>query len=230
MKLVGYINNKKENAFQWPVYADRKGKMYTHTTDERHNVIAFEETQPNQNFCTLYLSKKFSTNQKGALVFVGKDGYIHYNDAPSAIDEIIHYLNDHSALFNTNGILDEAMLLKNRIFSDHFIVDDFVVKMQPKNEEIILSFDFPSPKKESVSTQETTNQDNQIQQTKENSTLTEDENKSEFNEALRQLKSAEMNFELKLKLRSAERRSKLKMFNYQFKLNQNSRSKKAVDS
>lgn len=226
MKLVGYINNQKENAFQRPVYADKKGKMYTHTTDERHNVIAFVETQPNQNFCTLYLSKKFSTNQKGALVFVGKDGYIHYNDAPSAIDEIIHYLNDHSALFNTNGILDEAMLLKNRIFSDHFIVDEFVMKMQPKNEEIILSFDFPSPKKESVSTQEITTHEDQ----KQSSAVAKDENKSEFNEALRQLKSAEMNFELKLKLRSAERRSKLKMFNYQFKLNQNSRSKKAVDS
>jgi hypothetical protein len=226
MKLVGYINNQKENAFQCPVYADRKGKMYTHTTDERYNIIAFEETQANQNFCTLYLSKKFSTNQKGALVFVGKDGYIHYNDAPSAIDEIIHYLNDHSALFNINGILDEAMLLKNRIFSDHFIVDEFVVKMQPKSEEIILSFDFPSPKKESFSTQEITAHEGQ----KRNSAVVEDENKSEFNEALRQLKSAEMNFELKLKLRSAERRSKLKMFNYQFKLNQNSRSKKAVDS
>lgn len=230
MKLVGYINNQKENAFQRPVYADRKGKMYTHTADERHNLLAFEETQPDKNFRTLYLSKKFSTNHKGALVFVGKDGYIHYNDAPSAIDEIIHYLNDHSTSCNINGILDEAMLLKNRIFSDHFIVDEFVVKMQPKSEEIILSFDFPSPKKESISAQEITAKDSQIQQTKESLMSAEDENKSEFNEALRQLKSAEMNFELKLKLRSAERRSKLKMFNYQFKLSQNSRSRKAVDS
>lgn len=229
MKLVGYIRNKKENAFQLPVYADSKGKTYTHITDERYNILQFEETQSDKNFCKLYLSKKFNLNRKGALVFVGKEGYIHFNEAPLAIDEIIHYLNDHSELYNINAILDEAMLLKNRIFSDHFVVDDFVLKMQPKTEEIILSFDFPSPKQSLNQTQEIIIDGNQPQKNKETPAFIEDEQKTEFNEALQKLKTVDMNFELRLKLRSAERRSKLKTFNYQFKLNQNSRSKKTAE-
>ncbi len=230
MKLVGYINNQKDNTFQLPIYKDNKGKIYTHVTDERYNIIAFEEVQWNEDFCKLYLSKKFSLHHKGAMVFVGKEGYIHYHEAPLAIDEVIHYLNDHSGLYNINAILDEAMLLKNRIFSDHFIVDQFVMKMQPKTEEIILSFDFPSPKKEAIQAKEIIVEGHKPLKKKELPAFVEDENKSEFTEALQKLKSVDMNFELKLKLRSAERRSKLKMFNYQFKLSQNSRSKKALDS
>lgn len=229
MKLVGYINNHKENAFQLPVYTNSKGKTFIQITDDRYNVVRFEETETDKDFCKLYLSKKFDVNQKGALVFVGKDGYIHYNDAPSAIDEVIHYLNDHSQLYNINAILDEAMLLKNRIFSDHFIVDPFVMKMHPKSEEIILSFDFPSPQKEVIQITDEIISNGVTQKKKETAAYVNDDSKSEFNEALRQLKSADMNFELKLKLRSAERRSKLKMFNYEFKLNQNSRSKKTTE-
>jgi hypothetical protein len=121
------------------------------------------------------------------------------------------------------------MLLKNRIFSDHFVVDNFVLKMSPDEEQIILSFDFPSAKKDSllrneaaVSLKNTTiiNED----------TAKMDEKEAVFSNAMKHINAVDMNFELKLKLRAEERRSKLKTFNYQFKLNQNtSRRKKATE-
>lgn len=229
MKLVGYLNNDSENAFQTPVYADHQGHKFTHVTDERYNILSFEEISVNQNFKPLYLSKKFRLHHKAAIVFVGKEGYIHYSDAPSAIEEIIHYLNDHSEKFPINAILDEAMLLKNRIFSDHLVVDQFVMKMRPQSEEIILSFDFPAPAHKNSLAQEISVEAQKSETSRNNAAIPLQESENEFAQALRQLKSADMNFELKLKLRSAERRSKLKMFNYQFKLNQNSRQRKNVE-
>ena len=225
MKLVGYIKEKRENSFQTPVYSNSKGELFFHTVDNRFNIIDFvAASYPEKNFQKLYLSKKFEAGKKGALVFMGIDNYIHYNDAPTAIEEIIHYLNDHNTIGNINVILDETMLLKNRIFSDHFVVDNFVVKMDALDENIILSFDFPSKKtaaseKDSVKTAEAP------KKIKDQPVL-EHESEAVFTNAIRQLNSVDMNFELKLKLRAEERRSKLKTFNYQFKLNQNSARRK----
>ncbi|WP_298221709.1 hypothetical protein [Flavobacterium sp.] len=228
MKLVGYIKEKKENSFRIPVYANAKGAFFFHTVDERYNITDFvAATYPEKNFQKIYLSRKFETGNKGAIVFIGSEGYLHYNEAPSAIEEIIHYLNDHSTIANINVLLDEAMLLKNRIFSDHFVVDNFVVKMDPTDDHIILSFDFPSPKKNSITEKETTNGNPEIPQKRREQTVPlEQESDPAFNNAIKQLNAVDMNFELKLKLRAEERRSKLKTFNYQFKLNQNTAKRK----
>ncbi|WP_309640796.1 hypothetical protein [Flavobacterium sp.] len=228
MKLVGYIKEKKENSFRIPVYANTKGALFFHAVDERYNITDFVTATYNEkNFQKLYLSKKFEVGKKGAIVFVGSESYLHYNNAPTAIEEIIHFLNDHSTVSNINVILDEAMLLKNRIFSDHFVVDNFVVKMDPTEEHIILSFDFPSPKKEvAVEKNNITVNSEMPQRKKERTVYLEQESDPAFTNAIKQLNSVDMNFELKLKLRAEERRSKLKTFNYQFKLNQNSAKRK----
>jgi hypothetical protein len=230
MKLVGYCIDKKENSFRDPIYSNSKGVLHRHEIDNRYNITAFQTFDAkNIPFTKIYLSKKFNVGSKAALVFVGEENYLHYDVAPSAVEEVIHYLTDHSDQFNTNGILDQAMLLKNRIFSDHFVVDNFVLKMSPDEEQIILSFDFPSAKKDSllrneaaVSLKNTTiiNED----------TAKMDEKEAVFSNAMKHINAVDMNFELKLKLRAEERRSKLKTFNYQFKLNQNtSRRKKATE-
>ena len=224
MKLAGYIKQKKENAFRVPVYANAKGAFLFHTVDERYNITGFVEAAYNENtFQKLYLSKKFQIGSKGAIVFVGRENYMHYHDAPAAIDEIIHYLNDHSTESNINVILDEAMLMKNRIFSDHFVVDNFVVKMNPKKEQIILSFDFPSAKKEALDKKNTLAVSaDEPPKKKERTVVLDQESDPAFTNAIKYLNSVDMNFELTLKLRAEERRSKLKTFNYEFKLNQNS--------
>ena len=230
MKLVGYCIDKKENSFKDPVYSDSKGILYRHEIDNRFNINSFQLfDSKNIPFTKIYLSKKFSVGSKAALVFVGKENYLHYDVAPVAIEEIIHYLNDHSDLYNTNGILDQAMLLKNRIFSDHFVVNNFVVKMSPDDEEIILSFDFPSPKKESFFRSEPADSGTNAAITSED-VAKKDDKEVIFSNAMKHINAVDMNFELKLKLRAEERRSKLKTFNYQFKLNQNtSRRKKATE-
>ena len=230
MKLIGYSKDKKENSFREPIYSDSKGFLYSHQVDNRHNITAFNTyDSTNSDHTKLYLSKKFSVGSKAAIVFVGKENYLHYDAAPNAIEEVIHYLNDQSTLYNVNGILDQAMLLKNRIFSDHFVVDNFVVKMSPDDDQIILSFDFPSPNKENLSENEDDNPKKEAISTQKE-TVNKKEKEAIFSNAIKQLNSVDMNFELKLKLRAEERRSKLKTFNYQFKLNQNaSRRKKNME-
>lgn len=228
MKLVGYIKQKKENSFRVPVYANAKGAVFFHAVDERYNITAFVAAQYNErDFGKIYLSKKFEIGKKGAIVFLGSDKYLHYNDAPTAIEEIIHYLNDHDTIPKINVILDEAMLLKNRILSDHFVVDNFVVKMDSKQEHIILSFDFPSPKNALNGDENMRIINPEAKQNKQERTVVvEQQSDPVFTNAIKQLNSVDMNFELKLKLRAEERRSKLKTFNYQFKLNQNSALRK----
>lgn len=226
MKLVGYIKQKKENSFQIPVYTNAKGALFFHAVDERYNITDFVVAKyPEKDFQKLYLSRKFALGNKGAIVFTGTENYLHYNDAPSAIQEIIHYLSDHNTIATINVILDEAMLLKNRIFSDHFVVDNFVVKMDPQEEHIILSFDFP-PKKDSENNKDTIAIEETPQRKKERTAVIEQESDPVFTNAIKHLNSVDMNFEVKLKLRAEERRSKLKTFNYQFKLNQNSARRK----
>lgn len=230
MKLTGYIIDDKENSFREPIYKDAKGVFYRHEIDNRYNITRFQifKDEPT-TFKKIYLSKKFAVGTKAAIVFVGKEDYLHYDTAPNAIEEVIHYLNDHSTTDKLDGILDQAMLLKNRIFSDHFVVDNFVVKMNPDDEQIILSFDFPSPKETEFSDKKT-NKIDQPANSLSQKTVEEDEKAALFSKAMKQLNSVDMNFELKLKLRAEERRSKLKTFNYQFKLNQNSaRRRKASE-
>ncbi len=225
MKLIGYIVKGSENFFREPIYQDSKGVYFSHTIDNRYNITSFQEYQGGTNsFKKIFLSKKFAIGTKAAIVFLGKEDYLHYDSAPNAIEEVIHYLNDLSSRFKVDGILDQAMLLKNRIFSDHFVVDNFVVKMNPDNEQIILSFDFPSPKKTTFSEEKSGKSDRSVKVFSE--TTAEDEKDAIFSKAIKQLNSVDMNFELKLKLRAEERRSKLKTFNYQFKLNQNSTRRK----
>lgn len=227
MKLVGYIKKNKQNSFQIPVYAKWKGDYFFHSLDDRYNITEFIPAEfKDTSYKELYLSKKFAIGLKGAIVFVGNEDYIHYNAAPTAIDEIIHYVNDTCLNQNSNAILDEAMLIKNRVFSDQIRVDHFMLKMNPKNEEITLSFDFPSPQKET--SQEGEKSVASIPEEKVKSsrkaTLLEPTT-AEYTDALQYFNSVDMNVEIKLKLRAEERRTKLKTFNYQFKLNQNSRKR-----
>lgn len=228
MKLVGYIKEKRQNAFQVPVYANAKGTRFFHTLDQRYNITDFNEaTFEEKKFQKLYLSKQFAVGEKAALIFLGSEGYLHYNTAPTAIEEIIHYLNDHNTIANFDVLLDEAMLLKNRIYSDHFVVDNFVLKMDPDDDQIILSFDFPSPKANTNKVAEAATAE--IPTKTEVVAKKEQENEAIFTKAIKHLNSVDMNFELKLKLRAEERRSKLKTFNYQFKLNQNATKRKQTE-
>lgn len=210
MKLVGYISKNKEITFVLPIYSNLENEFYIHSLDANFNIIDFIKTEINTNsFIKLYLSKTFELDTKCAIVFVGKDNYIQYNSAHNAIGEIINYLNDRVSKKESKKVLDEAFLIRKAVYTDNFNVDNFIVKLNPSSDEITLTFDFPTTKKENLE-----DENKKISRIEKISTLV-------ISPAMQQLNTGNMNFELKLKLRAETRRNTLKSFNYQFKLNQN---------
>jgi len=224
MRLAGFLKNNKENTFQTPIYSNSDGDFFFHVLDAHYTISDFTKAAfKSTAFKKEYLSKKFEIGSKAALIFVGKEGYIHYNTAPSAIEEVIQYLNDTALNNESNAILDEAMQIKSRVFSDHFVVDNFSVKMHPEEDQIILSFDFPSPKSHLIKERGSLQIDQSEKETPSLRPSKRIQNTDPvFATALNYFNAVDMNFELTLKLRAEERRTKLKTFNYQFKLNQNS--------
>lgn len=218
MKLVGYISKNKEITFATPVYSFIENEFFIHSLDANFNIVDFIKTEINTNsFKKLYLSKTFELGSKCALVFVGKNDYIQYNTAHSAIGEIINYLNDVVSKKESKKILEEAILIRKAVYTDNFNVDNFIVKLNPSSDEITLTFDFPTTKKENLEDENKT-----ISNLKKTNPL-------EISPAMQQLNTGNMNFELKLKLRAETRRNTLKSFNYQFKLNQNSKKNSKPD-
>ena len=221
MRLVGFIKQKKENSFRIPVYSNQEKAYFFHHLDDSYNIIQFSKTDINTiSFKKVYLSKKFDLGSKAALVFIGTEDYINYDDAENAIEEIINYLNDTA--LNTSEyeeILNEALDLKSKIISDKFIVNNFELGINPKKEQFTLTFDFPSPKKEisNTKTEITTKGNDSITSTK--STKLEPIANPAYASVYEYLTRVGVNIEVTLKLRANERRSKLKKSNYQFKIN-----------
>jgi hypothetical protein len=210
MKLIGYLSKNKEITFATPVYSKLENEFFIHSIDANFNIIDFIKTEINTNsFKELYLSKTFELGGKCAIVFVGKNNYIQYNTAHYAIGETINYLNDVVSKRESKKILDEAILIRKAVFTDNFNIDNFTVKLNPNSDEITLTFDFPTPKKENSD-----DVNKSISRLEKTAT-------SVISPAMQQLNIGNMNFELKLKLRAETRRNTLKSFNYQFKLNQN---------
>lgn len=219
MKLVGYIKQKKENSFRIPVYSNQDNAYFIHHLDDSYTITHFSKKDVSTNtFQKIYLSKKFEVGSKAAIVFIGMENYIKYDDAENAIEEIIHYLHDTTSE-NTDieSIINEALDLKSKIISDKYIIDNFEVNINPKKEQFILTFDFPSPKKE-----------NKTEETSKNRRVTassEQPSSAAYASILEYLTRVDLNVELSLKLRANERRSHLKTLNYQFKLSKNSQKK-----
>jgi hypothetical protein len=94
MKLKGYIQGLKENSFTIPIYGDGISYFF-HYLDDSFNIINFYDALlPETAFNKLYLSKNFEVGNQGAIVFIGSENYIAYNQADKVIDEIINYLTD----------------------------------------------------------------------------------------------------------------------------------------
>lgn len=222
MRVVGYIREKKETMFANPVYLNKGNEYFLHTLDDAYNIISFIKIEIKEDtFKKIYLSKKFEIGSKGALVFIGKEDYIKYDSAENAIEEIINYINDTIPTNESKQLLTEANSLKNIILSDKFIVNNFEVNINPQKEQFILTFDFPSPKKDSKPEVLSKNGVNTIsKQVKLDQT-----NNAAYNSILEYLTRVDLNVELTLKLRANERRSKLKTLNYQFKLSKNNSKK-----
>ncbi|KAB1155048.1 hypothetical protein [Flavobacterium luteum] len=222
MRVVGYINEKKENTFANPVYSNRSGEYFLHVLDLAYNIINFVKTDIKEDtFKKIYLSKKFEINAKGALVFIGKEYYIKYDSSENAIEEVIHYINDVLPVNESKPLVTEANTLKKSILSDKFIVNNFEVNINPQKEQFILTFDFPSPTKDTKSEIPSKNGANVLsKQVKQDQTTD-----AAYASILEYLTRVNLNVELTLKLRANERRSKLKTLNYQFKLSKNSSKK-----
>ena len=220
MRLVGYIKQKKENSFRIPVYSNQEEAYFFHHLDDSYNIIQFSKTDINTiSFKKVYLSKVFDLGSKAALVFIGTEDYINYDDAENAIEEIIKYLNDTAS--NTSDyeeILNEALDLKSKIISDKYIVNNFELDINPKKEQFTLTFDFPSPVKEkSIGTTKTEISSKGNTSTKP--TKLEPIANPAYASVYEYLTRVGVNIEVTLKLRANERRSKLKKSNYQFKIN-----------
>ena len=224
MRVVGYIKEKNENTFANPVYSNRSGEYSSHILDASYNVISFIKIEIKEDtFKKIYLSKKFEINSKGSLVFIGKEDYIKYDSAENAIEEIINYINDVLPVNESKLLLTEANALKKSILSDKFMVNNFEVNINPKKEQFILTFDFPSPTKDSKPEISSKNGTNTLSKQK-----LEQTNNQAYNSILEYLTRVDLNVELTLKLRANERRSKLKTLNYQFKLSKNSSKKSST--
>jgi hypothetical protein len=222
MRLVGYIKQTKENSFRIPVYSNQENDYYFHHLDDTYAITSFSKTDLNTiSFQKVYLSKKFDIGSKAALIFVGMDGYIKYDDAENAIEEIINYLND-TTTENTDyeSILNEALDLKSKIISDNYIINNFEVDINQKKEQFILTFDFPSPKKANTIT---STKSDEVSSTTSNKTdlkpVKQDyQINPTYTPIYEYLTRVGMNIEVTLKLRANERRSTLKKSNYQFKI------------
>jgi hypothetical protein len=221
MRVVGYIKEKNENTFANPVYSNRSGEYFSHILDASYDIISFIKTEIKKNtFKKIYLSKKFEINSKGGLVFIGKEDYLKYDSAENAIEEIINYINDVLPVNESKPLLTEANALKKSILYDKFMVNNFEMNINPQKEQFILTFDFPSPTKDSNSEVLSKKGTNSLSKQK-----LEQTNNQAYNSILEYLTRVDLNVELTLKLRANERRSKLKTLNYQFKLSNNSSKK-----
>jgi len=229
MKLVGYIKQKKENSFRIPVYSNQDNSYFFHHLDDSYTITHFSKTDINTiTFQKIYLSKIFDVGSKAAIVFIGMENYLKYDDAENAIEEIINYLNDNASE-NTDYeyIINEALDLKRKIISDNYIIDNFEVDINPKKEQFILTFDFPSPKKANTIAE---TKPNNISSTTSNNLDSKPVKQEQtinpaYTSVYEYLTRVGVNIEVTLKLRANERRSKLKKSNYQFKISK----KKNID-
>lgn len=224
MRLVGFIKESKKNSFAVPVYSGKEREFFFHILDDSYTITGFTVAQLNNTtFKKLYLSKKFDLGSKGALVFLGKEGYQKYDDAQTAIVEIINYIKDTSTFVAEETILEEALKIEKNVFSNINKIEERTVNSKSKKEQIILSFDFPSAIKESTIPENFMEQFPETNQESSNKILKLEQTEDPaFKSHIKHLNALEKDFELKLKMRAEERKSKLKSFNYQFHFGQKS--------
>ena len=215
MRLVGYIKEQKSNSFAIPVYSKDGIDFFVHNIDSSYNITNFKGVQLQTiNFKKLYLSKNFDLGSKGGVVFIGKNRYLKYDDAKSAIKEIINYINECHTLDPAKTLLKEAILIQKKVFKE---VKTEIKKVELKAQPIFLAFDLPLLKKEIDLHENKTGFSLEEKQDK-----TSSEKKLEqisdpaFKNEIKHLNTLEKNFEIMLKMRSNERRSNLKTYNYQF--------------
>jgi hypothetical protein len=195
MRLIGYAKELKCNYFAKPIYSENEEEYFFHEVDESYTIIGFSKIIFKlKSLKKVYLSKEFEIGSKGAIVFIGNKNYIKYDVANLAIDEVINFINDNtSQLESYTSILNQSLKLKKSIFSDSN-------KKPVKESSLVLKFDFPNIlKKESKFD------------------AVNDNSKSSTHPHLKKLQTVERNFEIALRARADFRRSKLKMYNYQFK-------------
>lgn len=207
MRLVGYIKEHHKNYFAKPVYSNNGTNYYFHKLDKSYFINGFSEVQTNiTTIKKIYLSKNFELASKGAIVFVGSKKYIKYDSADYAIDEILNYITDNSeGIESFQLLLKQAQNLKKNIYSERFKSLKSILKKSNKEEDnFILSFDLPITEKR------------QLEKPKEGLKL-EFDNESKHKSNLIKQQAVERNYEAALRSRADERRSKLKLFNYQFK-------------
>lgn len=217
MRLVGYIKEQKQNSFAIPVYSRKEKEFFFHHLDENYTIIEFKVIQLNTTkFKKVYLSKNFDLGSKGAIVFLGKEGYLKYDDAENAITEIINYIKDCYTFETAGTLLEESTSIQKNVCKK-VEIENKIVSFKPKKEPILLDFNLPFTKKQ-ITIQELETPIS-LKETKETSLKKgklEQISDPLFKNEIKRLNALEKNYELTLKMRSEDRRRKLKTFNYQF--------------
>ncbi len=156
MKLIGYINELKENSFAIPVYSNLIGKYYYHKLDNDFNIEGFSETNLNTRFYTeLNSSNLFNIGDKGAIVFVCENNYVLYNFADLIVDDIIYYI-ENDAVNECKNITLEIFRLKDLLIKEksklekenikNKKISDKTFNVFSNNEFENFSFDLPKNK------------------------------------------------------------------------------------
>lgn len=237
MRLIGYLKALKENSFAIPIYSDGISFFY-HIITNDFKILSFEEAEvPEDYLVKTYLSKTFEVNSIAALIFVGFKNYLLSNSADIIIDEVVFYLRDTTIENEYLNIKKEASELQEIIYNEiikkgiekinfpfnQAIVNDGFVKysLEEYIENSIIKNDlFPENKETLFQLFCKYLSDNKL--IFELLILNSEISKS-FSSYLIERKqpesivSFEMSIEEVLKLRSEERRSRLREFNYQFR-------------
>lgn len=221
MRLVGYIKEKKHNSFAIPVYSGKEKEFFFHHLDDSYTIIGFKVAQLNTTkFKKVYLSKNFNLGSKGAIVFLGKEGYLKYDDAENAITEITNYIKDCYTFETVGTLLEESISIKKSVFKI-VEIQNKIVSIKPDKDPLILAFDLPLIKEE-IAIQEFESPAYLEEKKEKPSKKIKLEQISDpaFKNEIKRLNVIEKNYELMLKMRSEDRRKKLKTFNYQFHFSQ----------
>lgn len=115
MRLQGYIEAIKENAFAIPIYGDGVD-LYYHEIDSRFRIKGFYKASVQESFFKkLYSSTDFKKGQKGVVVFVGQDNVILFGTPEKAIKEIENYLSETTSENEYKFIKEEVNEVKKTI-------------------------------------------------------------------------------------------------------------------
>lgn len=111
MKLSGYIKELKSYSFAIPIYTDGKN-FYTHDVSESFRIVGFEKILLPSNYIKIFSVKNYIIGSEGAIVFVGKDRNLFYNEASLVLPDIDYYIDQTTSKTKYLNIKNEITELK----------------------------------------------------------------------------------------------------------------------